>query len=318
MINASWGGTSIEPWTPRIGFESVPALGKFVDEIDAASAAYRRAFAEYVDRVAQWLPAARDAATQGKNLPPLPSAPSALPTESRWPSGMYNGMIHPLVPFAMRGVIWYQGEANHGNGMIYFDKMKALIAGWRGVWDHGEFPFLYVQLARYANYHGTSLEDLWEAQLAALSIPNTGMALTIDIVNDATDAHPVNKHDVGHRLALWALAKVYGKHDLVYSGPLYKSSSVEGSKIRVRFDHVGSGLMTRDGLGVNSFQIGANGKFVPAQAKIDGDSVLVWSEEVANPTAVRFGWNKIANPNLINKEGLPAAPFRSDPSATKR
>ena len=226
--------------------------------------------------------------------------------------GMYNGMIAPVKPLAIRGVIWYQGEANVGNGLKYYDKMKALIGGWRKVWGY-DFPFYFVQLAPFSGYGPGSLPPLWEAQVASLKIPGTGMAVTTDIVHNIGDIHPRNKHDVGNRLALWALAKEYGKKDLVYSGPLYKSMKVEGDKVRLSFAHVGGGLKSRDGKPLSEFEIaGGDGKFLPAQAAIDGDTVVVEAKEVASPTQVRFGWRNGASPNLVNKEGLPASPFQTN------
>jgi len=229
--------------------------------------------------------------------------------------GMYNGMIAPLVSFPIRGAIWYQGETNviHRNGFAYFDKMKALIEGWRKVWGY-DFPFYFVQIAPWSggHYSGGWLPALWEAQVASLKIPKTGMAVTTDIVHNIGDIHPRNKLDVGKRLARWALAKAYGKKDIVYSGPLYKSMKVEGKKIRLSFAHTGGGLKSRDGKPLNEFQIaGADGRFVPATATTDGKTVLVESKKVAAPTQVRFGWHKTTNPNLMNKEGLPASPFRT-------
>jgi sialate O-acetylesterase len=223
--------------------------------------------------------------------------------------GMYNAMIVPIAPLAMRGAIWYQGEANVNIGLKYADKMQALIGGWRKVWEC-DFPFYFVQIAPFSGYRD-QLPPLWEAQVASLKIPGTGMAVTTDLVENIRDIHPKNKIDVGNRLALWALAKTYGKN-LVYSGPLYRSMSVEGSKVRLAFAHVGGGLKSRDGKPLIEFEIaGADGKFVPAEAAIDGDAVVVQSAEVASPTQVRFGWRNVANPNLINKEGLPASPFQT-------
>ncbi|MGA2065406.1 MAG: sialate O-acetylesterase [Thermoguttaceae bacterium] len=225
--------------------------------------------------------------------------------------GMYNGMIAPVKPFAIRGAIWYQGEANVGSGLKYYDKMQALIEGWRKAWGY-DFPFYFVQLAPWSGYGPGSLPPLWEAQVASLKIPGTGMAVTTDVVHNIGDIHPRNKFDVGNRLALWALAKEYGKKDLVYSGPLYKSMKVEGNKIRLSFAHVGGGLKSRDGKPLGEFQIaGTDGKFVPAEAAIDGDAVVVQAKEVAAPTQARFGWRNAANPNLANKEGLPASPFQT-------
>ena len=252
-------------------------------------------------------------------------SPIELWTSAGGKSGRaYNGMIAPLVPFRIRGVIWYQGETNvmHEDGFGYFHKMKALIEGWRHEWGT-EFPFYFVQIAPWAGrlYAPGRLPALWEAQVAGLTIPKTGMVVASDIVDDMGDMHPRNKRDVGERLALWVLAKDHGRKDLVYSGPLYESMKVEGNKIRLRFAHVGGGLKSRDGKPLTEFQIaGADGKCVPATATIgpsaesgqSADTVLVHADAVASPTQVRFGWHKTANPNLMNKEGLPASPFRTD------
>lgn len=233
--------------------------------------------------------------------------------------GMYNAMIAPLQPFAIHGAIWYQGESNVGgnNGMQYFDKMKALIEGWRKTWGR-DLSFYFVQLAPWKGsyppgfYPPGKLPVFWEAQVASLKIPGTGMAVTTDLVDDITDIHPRNKLDVGNRLALWALAKDFGEKDLVYSGPLYKSMAVEGSKVRLQFAYVGGGLKSRDGKPLSEFEIaGADDKFVPAKAVIDGSSVVVEAEGVDKPTQVRFGWHATTNPNLMNVEGLPASPFRT-------
>jgi sialate O-acetylesterase len=226
--------------------------------------------------------------------------------------GMHNGMIAPIQPFAIRGVTWYQGESNVGNGMKYYEKKKSLIAGWRKVWGE-EMPFLFVQIAPYSGYRGDEgLPALWEAQVATLKIPHTGMAVITDLVPNVGDIHPRPKKEVGDRLALWALAKDYGKKGIVYSGPLYKSMKVNGGKIQLSFAHVGGGLTARDGKALSQFEIaGDDGKFVAAEATVDGETVVVSAKDVAAPTQVRFGWHKIANPNLMNKEGLPASPFQT-------
>jgi sialate O-acetylesterase len=229
--------------------------------------------------------------------------------------GMYNGMIAPVKPFAIRGAIWYQGESNVNNktGPTYADKMKALIGGWRRVWGY-EFPFYFVEIAPWSGrYEPGRLPALWEFQAESLKIPGTGMAVTTDLVDDLKNIHPKNKFDVGNRLALWALAKDYGRKDLVYSGPLYQSMKVEGSKIRLSFAHAGGGLKSRDGKPLSEFEIaGADGKFVPAEAGIDGHTVVVQASEVGAPTQVRFGWRNESHPNLVNKIGLPASPFQTN------
>ena len=242
----------------------------------------------------------------------LKAIPELAGKPQRNPTAIYNGMVAPIVPYGIQGAIWYQGESNHGDNLLYFHRMRALIAGWRQVWGQGDFPFYYVQIAPLANmYNGEALPLLWEAQLRSLQIPNTGMAVTTDIGN-LGDIHPANKQDVGRRLALWALAKNYGK-DVVPSGPLYKSVKIDGDKIRIEFDYVGGGLKARDGKPLSEFEIaGADGKFVPAVATIDGSNVVAQAEAVKEPKHVRFGWRREANPNLMNAEGLPASPFRSN------
>jgi sialate O-acetylesterase len=233
---------------------------------------------------------------------------------------LFNTMIRPLVPFAIRGVIWYQGEGNVGDGFTYFHRMQALVNGWRSVWKQGDFPFYYVQLAPL-NWGGKpkdQLPEIWEAQTAALAIRNTGMIVTNDIGN-VGDPHPRNKRDVGKRLAALALVKTFGKTNIEYSGPIYRSMSVEGDKIRLHFDHAEGGLQSRDHRPLTWFMIaGEDGKFVPATATIDGNTVVVSSEQVLQPKAVRFAWHQIAEPNLMNAAGLPASAFRTDgPSANR-
>ena len=226
---------------------------------------------------------------------------------------MYNGMIAPLQPFAIQGAIWYQGETNvlHKNGLAYLDRMQALIEGWRTEWQR-ELPFYFVQIAPWSgSYEAGQLPALWEAQVASLKIPETGMVVVTDLVDNIADIHPQNKLDVGNRLAAWALAKTYGK-DVVYSGPLYKSSNVDGNKVRLEFAHA-DGLKSRDGKPLSEFQVaGEDGKFVDAIAEIDGESIVVGAEGVTTPQHVRFGWHKLANPNLVNGAGLPASPFQTN------
>lgn len=230
--------------------------------------------------------------------------------------GMYNGMIAPLQPFAIRGSIWYQGETNviRKNGLAYYDKMKDLISGWRDSWGQ-DLAFYFVQIAPWSGnpYEPGQLPALWEAQVASLKIPSTGMAVTTDLVDNIDDIHPRNKLDVGNRLARWALVKSYGRSDVVYSGPLFKSMEVDGNSIRIKFAHASGGLKSRDDEPLTEFQIaGADGKFVDATAKVDGAAVIVSSDQVSAPKQVRFGWHKLANPNLVNSAGLPASPFQSD------
>ena len=279
LINTSWGGTAIEPWTPIVGFESVESLKPIAEQVKAQQA-----------------------------------KPEGVQPNAGAPTHLYNGMVHGVQPFGIRGALWYQGESNRSQGVAYEQRMHALINGWRSVWAQGDFPFLYVQLAPF-KYGPTDpqflLPQIWEAQTKTLALKNTGMAVTTDITH-LTDIHPKNKQDVGKRLALWALAKTYGKEGLVYSGPLYKSMKVEGNKVRIEFEHVGSGLKSRDGKPLSWFTIASKeGDFVEATAAIDGNSVVVSSDKISEPAAVRFGWDQLAEPNLMNAESLPAGPFRT-------
>ena len=231
--------------------------------------------------------------------------------------GMYNAMIAPLQPFPIRGAIWYQGETNvmQKNGLAYYAKTKALIEGWRKTWKNDTLSFYFVQIAPWGNkayYADGQLPALWEAQTASLKIPRTGMAVITDLVDNINDIHPRNKPPVGNRLALWALTKDYGVKGIVYSGPLYTSMKIEGGAIRVSFAHAAGGLASRGDKALTEFTIaGADGKFVPSKAVIDGQTVVVSAPGVAAPKQVRFGWHRSANPNLVNKAGLPASPFQT-------
>ncbi|OCX53051.1 sialate O-acetylesterase [Mucilaginibacter sp. PPCGB 2223] len=232
----------------------------------------------------------------------------------------YHTMIEPLAPFAIKGFLWYQGEANMTDDVIYDHKMNALINSWRKTWNDAALPFYYVEIVPYyysqmkstAVITPESLPAFWEVQQAALKIPNTGMIITTDLNDDIHNLHPPYKWEVGRRLALLALAKSYNKN-IVYSGPVYQSMAIKGSTIELTFANVGKGLASKDGKPLTWFSIaGADGKFVKADAVIDGNKVIVSSPEVTNPAAVRFAWSEDAQPNLFNKDGLPAAPFRTN------
>jgi sialate O-acetylesterase len=236
-----------------------------------------------------------------------------LPVGSGQALGTYQAMIHPVVPYGLRGFLWYQGESNVGEGMLYTLKMQALIQGWRKQFGVPEAPFLFVQLAPY-NYGDPregALQALWVAQQHALKFPRTGMAVTMDIGNPA-DIHPRNKSEVGRRLALWALADTYGKQDLVKSGPLFEGFAAAGDAIRVRFQHAASGLATRDGKEPSHFEVaGPDWNFKPAKAEIAGSEIVLKSDQVAQPVMARYAWYQKAEPNLMNKDGLPAAAFHT-------
>ena len=245
------------------------------------------------------------------------------PVDHNRPTVLFNAMINPIVPYAMRGVIWYQGEGNAGRAYQYRTLFPTMINDWRAHWTQGDFPFLFVQLANFKELQTKPQDDDWaelrEAQLMTLSLPNTGMAVIIDI-GDSDDIHPRNKQDVGGRLALNALNLVYEK-DVVYSGPIYKSMKVEGNNIHLEFNHVDGGLIAKNGKSLKGFAIaGEDRKFVWAKAKIKGETVIVSAKGINQPLAVRYAW--AANPicNLYNKAGLPASPFRTDtwPGITQR
>jgi len=233
------------------------------------------------------------------------------------PSALYNAMVAPLINYTIKGFLWYQGEANTGRAEEYAKLQPAQIIDWRNKWRQGELPFLYVQLPGFMDMNYLPSESQWaalrESQLKSLSVPNTGMAVAIDL-GEWNDIHPDNKKDVGERLALIAENIVYGEKNTSYSGPVFQSAAIEGNKITISFSHVGTGLTTNDGEELNQFAIaGADKKFVWAKAKIEQDKVVVWSDSVAAPMYVRYAWAD--NPdgaNLFNKEGLPASPFRTD------
>lgn len=233
--------------------------------------------------------------------------PTAFSQSPSSPTVLYNAMIAPLLPYAMRGVIWYQGEANVGRERQYRELFPAMIADWRQAWGLGDFPFLFVQIAPY----NTMSPEIREAQLLTLKrATNTAMAVTIDC-GDANDIHPANKKPVGARLALAARALAYGE-PLEYSGPVFDSLKVEGAKAVLRFTHLGGGLVAQDGALKGFTVAGADKKFHPAQAEILGDTVVVSAPDVALPVAVRYGWANVPEGNLFNRAGLPASPFRTD------
>ena len=249
----------------------------------------------------------------GAEMPPLQSQ-----TFIRWkPGGLFNAMLAPLLNYRIKGVIWYQGESNADKPIEYRKLFPALIRDWREEWHEGNFPFLFVQLPNFMKDEKQPSESNWallrEAQLKALSLPYTGMAVTIDI-GEWNDIHPVDKKDVGKRLALAAERVAYGDKDVVYSGPVYKSMKVEGNKIILSFTNTGSGLTARDDQKLGGFAIaGPDKHFIWADAKIEKDKVVVWNKKIENPVAVRYAWaDNPEKANLYNKEGLPASPFRTD------
>jgi sialate O-acetylesterase len=268
IIDAAWGGTPAEAWTPASGLKT---LG-YKAELEQAATLPQQA-------------------------------------DKKIPTRLYNGMIHPLRKFQMKGAIWYQGEGNAGRADKYHRLFSTMIGQWREVFGY-EFPFYFVQISPF-NYGSTKGAYLRESQLETLSLPKTGMAVTMDIGN-LTDIHPKNKQEVGRRLALWALANDYGR-DIVCSGPIYRESQFRDGQARLKFDHVGGGLTTSDGKTPSLFELAGPDKvFHPATAVIDGDELVVTSEKVAMPQAARYAFTSQAMPNLTNQAGLPASSFRTD------
>ena len=305
VIDSTWGGTLGESWTRLTALGEDASLaplfvtrGKMTDhEADSQF--------EDKDRKLQ----VEEAKAQGKPVPQFPWHP---PLAIWGPGLLWNGMIAPLTPFPIRGVIWYQGESNSAlaRAPLYNRLFRTMIEDWRRQWGVGDFPFLYVQIA---NFKSTSLEDwatLREQQLRTLELCNTAMAVTIDIGNPV-DVHPTNKVDVGNRLARAARALSYGEA-IEYSGPLFRQATPEGNAIRVWFNHAKE-LTTKTGE-LTGFEVaGADGKFVAATSRIDGVTLMVSSAEVAEPAFVRYGWANSPDCNFFNGEGLPASPFTSVP-----
>jgi sialate O-acetylesterase len=232
------------------------------------------------------------------------------------PTALYNAMVAPVINYTIKGFLWYQGEANAARAEEYAKLQPAQIVDWRNKWQQGNLPFLFVQLPGFMDYNYLPSESGWamlrESQMKSLSVTNTAMAVAIDL-GEWNDIHPDRKKDVGDRLALAAEKIAYGEN-VVCSGPLYQSSSIDGDKITITFSNIGGGLATIDGEDLSDFSIaGADKKFIWAKAKIEGDKIIVWSEEIKDPKYVRYAWaDDPVNPNLFNKEGLPASPFRTD------
>jgi len=317
LINSSWGGTRIEPWTPPVGFAKVPALRSIYNQVEAkttGSNTNKKLLKQAVKNYTSWIAKANASLKNNSPVNPPIAYPSVLtPYKSHQsPTVLYNAMINPMVPYAVRGAIWYQGESNRGDGKMYAEKMKALIKGWRSVYNNDKLAFYFVQLAPY-NYRSRPylIPMIWEAQVeVAKTLPDTGIAIINDIGN-LKDIHPKNKQDVGKRLALLALNKTYGKKDVVCDSPSFKEMKVEGNAIKVTFVNAKS-LKTRDGKAPSWFEIcGADGIFKKADAKISGTDVVLTAAAVDKPCAMRYAWHMMAVPNLTNEVGLPASAFRA-------
>ncbi len=311
IVTVAFGSSTAESWLPREALLADPALKPMLDRFDALEAFSKTHSHATVGEAPP--------APEPLNGQPMP--PSTIlrdPAEDQHePTVMFNGMLHPVIPYALRGVLWYQGESIVGGAAgveLYPHAMETLVKTWRGLWGEGDFPFYAVQLAALENISNNPV--VREQQTKILALPNTGLAITID-AGDPANVHPKNKEPVGHRLALLALAKTYGFR-IEDSGPVYASMKIEGPFIRIRFTHTAGGLVAKGG-SLTGFTIAGAGSeigqhFVDARATIDGDTVVVSGPQVPHPVAVRYAWaNDPAGANLYNAAGLPAAPFRTDP-----
>ncbi len=315
LVNTSVGGTPIESWTSLEAQRAASQLSGLFGTWDQRVATYDpdKAKAAYEKQLAAYKEAAAKAKAE-KTKPPFQPVKPSHPRDSLfYPGNLYNAMVAPLIPYAVRGAIWYQGESNAGSaqsGKLYGVQLPLLIQDWRARWGQGDFPFAWVQLPNFKGERFEGWNEVREAMLQALAIPNTGMAITMDI-GDSNDIHPKNKQDVGHRLALWARAKVYGEK-VPYSGPLPAGQQVKGNEIVVNFQHADGGLQAKGGE-LRAFQIAGSDKvWKPATARIDGDKVLVSCAEISQPKFVRYSWANDPGGNLFNGAGLPASPFRTD------
>ncbi len=325
LISNAVGGTSATQWTPKEALDAHPDLSFYIEDLAKHTANFEKnkpaLMEKYKNNLRKYKKDLTKAKAEGTKLPIKPGPPRDPAVSSRRPGGLYETLTAPLIPYAIQGVIWYQGEADTGRGDQYHTLFSTMIGEWRKAWSQGDFPFLFVQLAAYRGKSGRGdpslfrrMSEGWprlrESQLKTLSLKNTAMAVAID-VGEETDIHPRDKRSVGERLALAARATVFGE-DIVYSGPIYKSSKAKNGEIRIKFDHVGSGLASRGG-DLRGFVIaGEDGKFAPAQARIEKKRVIVSSPDTPDPVHVRYGWDCYTDCNLYNKEGLPASPFRTD------
>ncbi len=326
LINSSYGGSQAEAWTPVAYLNASPDLRPTVERTKIWNDERERVRADYADAIKKWRDDQDKAKAAGARPSSSPGVPDAL-RDYRIASSIYDGMIEPLMPFAIRGAVWYQGESNEARAEQYNLLLPTMIRAWRERWGQGNFPFGIIQLPNYRGIKAEPEEAPWsfirEAQLrTAQKTINTGLIVTIDI-GEANDIHPKNKIDVGKRMSRWALKDVYGRK--IANSPVLKKTEISGSKVILTFDDVGSGLKIKKGDTLEEFAIaGGDKKWVWASAKIVGkNKVEVWSPKITDPKAVRYAFNSNPkNPNLTNDSGLPASPFRtdawSDPTAGKR
>jgi sialate O-acetylesterase len=314
LIHTSWGGTPAESWTSKPALEADADFKPILERFAKSVADYPAAKENYPKRLEKWKEDSEKAKAEGKPASKKPDPPGNPDTNPWKPSGLYNAMIAPLLPYGIQGAIWYQGESNAGRAYQYRKLFAAMIQDWRKNWGQGDFPFVWVQLANFMARKPQPAASDWaelrEAQQMTLALPKTGTGLAIDI-GDAQNIHPKNKQELGRRLALAALAIAYGK-DIPYSGPVYDSMAIAGSSIRLKFKHVNGGLVCK-GEKLAGFAIAGEDKnFVWGDAKIDGETVVVSSPQVQKPVAVRYAWADNPEVSLYNKADLPASPFRTD------
>lgn len=315
LVVSAVGGTEIEKWTRFELQKDNPKMMMLVDEINKKASTYKPDVAkqQYEKRLAAYEESVAKAKADGTILPKPKDRPK-LQRDPRCdlPGNLFNGKIAPLAPYGIRGIIWYQGEANAqspAEATHYSDQFATLIADYRKLWGRADLPFGWVQLPKFQHEKFLGWRELRESQLKTLRLPNTGMAITVD-TGDAVKIHPDNKKVVGHRLALWARATVYS-HQVPYSGPIFNNFEKHGNEIICSFSHV-NGLQMK-GPASSGFQIaGNNKKWVPAIGKIVNEKVIVFSPEIADPIAVRYAWDDVPNGNLFNAAELPASPFRTD------
>ncbi len=311
LVNVSYNGALAQALTSEAGLAAVPELRSQLEHKAKLLGGYSKALAELLR---PWLAAYEQALAEGQAPPPPPPLPGD-PHDMKLPTGLYNGMVAPLIPYALRGVIYYQGEHNVWDAAPYAVLFQTLIRSWRQAWGQGDFPFLWVQLPNYMPVQAEPGEDPWaalrEAQDQALVLPNTGQACTLDL-GETANIHPPNKQDVGHRLALIAQRLVYGK-DVVCYGPRYAGMKIEGERMRISFSEVGGGLVVQGGGPLRGFAIcGEDRKWVWAEAAIEGDTVVLSSPQVPKPAAARYAWASNPVCNLYNKAGLPAYQFTTE------
>lgn len=310
MLFSAVGGTQAEKWTSREVLGSNLQLKSIVDDYDKAVIEFPGALQKFKlnedSLIVKWKSDTTAARLANQPIPRKPTAP-VNPAKSGDCGGLFNGMISPLIPYAIKGTIWYQGESNLGKPKQYQTLFPAMIADWRKLWNAGDFPFLFVQVAPFRSMN----PEIREAQLISWQkTPNTAMVVTIDC-GDSADIHPTNKKPVGERLALAAQALAYNQK-VVYSGPVYRSMKIQGNEIELSFDFISKGLITK-GNELTDFVIaGSDKKFLPAKAIIKGDKIVVSSDKIMTPVAVRMGWSNVPHVNLFNQDGLPASPFRTD------